>query len=84
MGNIIDYIKWRGDLPLSKISFNDVDLLILSELVYADMHSIVPSGHSSSVSVRDACIRLLVSPEEHSFGSEDCRALLTSQPCVPR
>ena len=77
MGNIIDYIKWRGDLPLSKISFNDIDLLILSELVYADMHSIVPSGYSSSVSVRDACIRLLVSPEEHSFGSEDCRALLT-------
>ena len=32
MSNIIDYIKWRGDLSFSKSSFNEVDGLIFSML----------------------------------------------------
>lgn len=34
MGNITDYIKWRGDLNLKQDHFNEVDNLVLSELSY--------------------------------------------------
>ena len=42
MADIIDYIKWRGDLPFSADPFNDVDNLILSELSYLKFDGIVP------------------------------------------
>ncbi len=34
MPNILDYIKWRGDLRFSKSEFNEVDNLILSRFSY--------------------------------------------------
>ena len=43
MTNIIDYIKWRGDLDLQIDPFNDIDGLILSELAYVDFDKIVPA-----------------------------------------
>lgn len=42
MGNITDYIKWRGDLTFRQSPFNDVDNLILSELSYVLLDGIVP------------------------------------------
>ena len=55
MGNIIDYIKWRGDLPLSKSPFNEIDNLIFSELCYMDFKNIVPKEHTSNgISLKDA------------------------------
>ena len=44
MANIHDYLIWRGDVPLSVSPFNEVDGLVLSELVYADFHGVVPEG----------------------------------------
>ena len=29
MGNIMDYLKWRGDLTFSQDAFNEVDNLLL-------------------------------------------------------
>ena len=37
MYNIIDYIKWRGDIPFSQVGLNEVDNLIFSKLVYLDL-----------------------------------------------
>lgn len=42
MANILDYLDWRGDLPLSVSPFNEVDALILAELSFIDFDSIVP------------------------------------------
>lgn len=42
MGNMITYLKWRGDLPFSAYKFNEVDNLIFSELIYLDLKNIVP------------------------------------------
>lgn len=36
MANIIDYIKWRGDLSFEKSPFNHVDNLIFSRLSYIE------------------------------------------------
>ena len=40
--NIFDYLDWRGDLSLSRDSFNEVDNLILSVLAYLELDGIVP------------------------------------------
>ena len=42
--NVFDYLKWRGDIPLSVSPFNEVDNLILAELAYADFGGIVPEN----------------------------------------
>jgi hypothetical protein len=42
MGNITDYIHWRGDLIFSKDPLNDIDVLILSLLSYLPFKGIVP------------------------------------------
>ncbi|MBO4289700.1 MAG: DUF2974 domain-containing protein [Lachnospiraceae bacterium] len=34
MGNLFDYLEWRGDIPFSVDPFNEVDNLILTQLVY--------------------------------------------------
>ena len=39
--NIFDYLKWRGDLTFKQDSFNIVDNLLFSELIYTDLSGIV-------------------------------------------
>lgn len=41
MANMLDYIKWRGDLSFEVAPFNEVDNLILSELAYLNFSGIV-------------------------------------------
>lgn len=41
MANIEDYLDWRGDISLAQDPFNEVDNLILAELSYTDLESIV-------------------------------------------
>ena len=54
MGNIISYLRWRGDLPFSEYPFNNVDNLVLSYLSYFDFEGIVPDGGSNQISIKDA------------------------------
>ena len=55
MGNLLDYLDWRGDLSLQCAPFNEVDNLILSELSYVDFTGIVPDvAHGSGIALRDA------------------------------
>lgn len=42
MGNILTYLKWRGDLTFAERSFNEVDNLVLAELSYLRLEGIVP------------------------------------------
>ena len=46
MANLLDYIAWRGDLPIGADGFNEVDNLVLAELAYADFTGIVPGDFS--------------------------------------
>ena len=41
MANAIDYLDWRGDVPLSLDGFNEVDGLIVSKLTSLDFTDIV-------------------------------------------
>ena len=41
MANIIDYIKWRGDIGLKNAEFNEVDNLVLSRFSYFPFDTII-------------------------------------------
>ncbi len=41
MANILDYIKWRGDLLFTQVPFCDVDALVLSRLAYIPFDKVV-------------------------------------------
>ena len=50
MANILDYLDWRGDVPLSVDPFNEVDNLVLSELSYVNFPEIPDAGEPLSLS----------------------------------
>lgn len=42
--NILDYLRWRGDIPFSAAGLNEVDNLIFSALAYLDLGGLVRDG----------------------------------------
>ena len=56
--NILDYIRWRGDLSFETAPINEVDILILSRLVYLPWDSIVPEGFDEEISLAEAVEQL--------------------------
>ncbi len=42
MSGIFDYLKWRGDIPMSAVPLGDADKLILSELSYVEFTNDAP------------------------------------------
>lgn len=56
--NILDYMKWRGDLSFSQSPFNDIDALILSQIIYIPFEGIVPGYRSArSITMCDAAVK---------------------------
>ena len=56
MGDVRDYLEWRGDVTLGERPFNDADNLIMTCVAYLDLGGIVPTpADGGSVSVREAC-----------------------------
>lgn len=47
MANIIDYVKWRGDISFNDCSFNEIDALIFAELSYVPFEDLVPASIAS-------------------------------------
>ena len=41
MANILEYLEWRGDLPLSSVPFNEVDAAILARLSYLPLEAVL-------------------------------------------
>lgn len=56
VGNILSYLKWRGDLTFKERAFCEVDNLVLAELAYIDFSGIVPE-QGTGISVREAAER---------------------------
>lgn len=44
MSNLMDYMDWRGDVPLKGSPFNEIDNIILSIACMADFSGIVPDS----------------------------------------
>ena len=40
MTNLLDYLRWRGDLPFERDGFNEIDLLIFAQLAHTPMENL--------------------------------------------
>lgn len=63
MGNILDYVAWRGDLPFTLYGPNEVDALIFSALSYIPFRGKVREMPEKSVPLRQAAEDFFASPE---------------------
>ncbi|MBQ8962158.1 MAG: DUF2974 domain-containing protein [Ruminococcus sp.] len=54
MADILEYLRWRGDLSLEKAPFNSADALILAEFGYVPLEGAVPESFGGGVTVREA------------------------------
>lgn len=60
MANMVDYIKWRGDLSIERVRYCEVDALILAFLSYLPYKGIVPERFSDgAVTLSEALDALL-------------------------
>lgn len=82
MYNIIDYIRWRGDLTFTAEPFNEVDNLIFTQLSYLDFSGIVSSSFNEYITLKEAWERYsgigrkpesVILPEE-IYGMFECMA----------
>ena len=59
MANIIDYIKWRGDLSFDISPFNELDNAVFSLFSYLDLKDLQSKINSTGITISDACKYLL-------------------------
>lgn len=52
MGNIMDYLDWRGDITFEQSPFNEVDNVILAQLAYVNFRDIIPSTGCMILAIR--------------------------------
>lgn len=61
MANMIDYIRWRGDIPTWQVPVGEVDALVLSYLAYMPFDDIVPASFSAQgVPLGEAAREILI------------------------
>ena len=81
MANIVSYLKWRGDLPLTEYPFQVVDNLVLTYLSYFDFKGIVAdTSGKEKISIKDACSLYLdkIKDKEQDEDYEFISALMES------
>jgi len=59
MANIIDYVLWRGDIPLSQVPLCAVDALVLSYLSYMPFDGLAEDAFDEGVLLGDAAKYML-------------------------
>ena len=74
MGNIIDFINWRGDITFDERPFTEVDNLILCEMAYAHIEEVM--NQDASISVAEAGRRYFERTDhpDYTLGIETLRA----------
>lgn len=74
MANILDYLNWRGDVPLALDGFNEVDNLLMAKLVHINFADIVPGPESvGGVALCDAAAAYF---KRYGESGEDMGALV--------
>ena len=53
MGNIMDYISWRGDLSFEQSKFNEVDNLILACFSYVNLDGILAVAEQKGIELKN-------------------------------
>ncbi len=83
MANIMDYLKWRGDLNMLSVPFCDVDMLILSRMSYIPFDDIVASVPlDEGITLKAAALKVLekkeASQDKFFFALEEDEELLNA------
>lgn len=66
MANFYHYLEWRGDIAFEIDPLTEVDALIFTWLVYADMKEIVPNTPEiSGISIAETCRAFFETHEHH-------------------
>ncbi len=71
MTDLFSYLKYYGNSDFKEISFNDMDSLILTQLVYAKFLNMAPSKPKESIKLRFLCEKFLEKYSEKDFKKED-------------
>ena len=74
MANLIEYVKWRGDLPFDMFPLCEIDAAILSQVAYWNMDGIVPEDPKETMSMTALC-QSAVLEELPPYCSEEDRTL---------
>lgn len=54
MANVLDYLKWRGDLSLDENPFNEVDAMVLARISYIPFDGIVAANFRERILLKEA------------------------------
>ncbi len=60
MGNILSYIKWRGDISFAERPFNEVDNLVFAMLSYIDFSVVISELENKEVLPLNEAYRLIM------------------------
>lgn len=71
MTNILDYIKWRGDLLMERVPFCDVDAVILSQLSYTRLTGVVTENFWGEPVTIEAAAKIVLEEPERLKQNED-------------
>ena len=70
MGNINDYIRWRGDLTFEQDPFNKVDAMLFACLSYVDFSGAVPED-GSEITLLDAEVKFFELHSEEELAADN-------------
>ena len=62
MANIVDYVKWRGDLDFHAAPFNVVDAMVLCEAVYFGFDGVINADLNERKTLGEACSENVLDP----------------------
>ncbi|MEE8856577.1 MAG: Mbeg1-like protein [Lactobacillus sp.] len=61
--NLLTYLEWRGDIPLDKSPFNEIDALVLAIFSYLNLEDYIPAG--KKYVTLDSAAKKYFAKEEH-------------------
>lgn len=86
MANIIDYLQWRGDIPVSCLPLGEVDALVLSYMAYMPFDGLAGASFAEDIRLGDAAAALLENGSKSACmidnGEQDCKLLFEIQKSV--
>lgn len=75
--NLMEYIKWRGDLTFEASAFNEVDALIFSRLAYIPFEKIISGSFDKKTEIGVACHMMMDLPDQDQlYLLEDDKTLI--------
>ena len=70
MANIVDYVKWRGDLSFNISPFNELDNAVFSLFSYLNLKDLQLEINKNGISLEDTCHYLITHGYHYGYMSE--------------